>query len=146
MSAAVSNVDVIKALLPDPETDVARMFRDLTDPDRAAAAREAVAPFFDPEFEAISFYTPKRYRGPDGLRDFWLDWLEPWDSYYIGIERIVDDGDRVLVMAHDRGRRRDIDGEVEVHGGSVWTFREGRILRAEFYPSGAALEAAWPSG
>jgi hypothetical protein len=34
------NVDVIKALLPDPDTDVARMFRDLGDTDGAAAAME----------------------------------------------------------------------------------------------------------
>jgi ketosteroid isomerase-like protein len=136
------NVEVIRSLLPDPETDVARMFRALRDPDRAAAARKGVEHLFHPEFEAFAFYNSTHYRGPDGLRDFWLDWLEPWASYYIGIERITADGDRVLVRAHDRGRRRDMDAEVEVHGGSVWTFREGKILRAEFYPSGASLEAA----
>jgi hypothetical protein len=41
------NVDVIRALLPDPATDVAWMFRDLGDTGRAAAAMEEVGPLFD---------------------------------------------------------------------------------------------------
>jgi ketosteroid isomerase-like protein len=32
--------------------------------------------------------------------------------------------------------------EVDLHGGSIWTFREGRILRADFYPSAEAIAAA----
>ena len=139
------NVETIRSLMPDPETDVARMVRDLREPTLAATARDAVEPLFHPDFEAVARHTATRYPGPDGLRDFWLDWLEPWASYYIGIEKIVDDGDRVLIAAHDRGRRRDMDAEVEVHGGSVWTFQDGKILRAEFYPSSEAIAAIWPS-
>jgi ketosteroid isomerase-like protein len=139
------NVETIKSLMPDSETDVARMFRDLRDPDLAATARESVEPLFHRDFEAVAHHTSTRYRGPDGLRDFWLDWLEPWATYYIGIENIEERGDQVFVRAHDRGRRHDTDAEVEVRGGSVWTFQDGKILRVEFYPSGTALEAAWKS-
>jgi ketosteroid isomerase-like protein len=39
----------------------------------------------------------------------------------------------------------DMSAEVEVRGGSVWTFKEGKILRAEFFPSSEALDAAWDS-
>ena len=93
----------------------------------------------------MGFYTgDTRYRGPYGLRDHWINWLEPWATYYIRVESIVEDGDRVLVRTHDRGRRHDSDTDVELHGGSIWTFREGRLLRAEFYPSGEAIDAAWP--
>jgi len=136
------NVEVIRALMPEPDTDVAAMFRQLRDPELAEVARKAVDRLFHPEFEAVAFYTPTRYRGPDGLRDFWLDWLEPWATYYIGIETIVADGDRVLVRSHDRGRRHDMDEEVEVRGGSIWTFKGGKIVLAEFFPSGQGLESA----
>jgi hypothetical protein len=51
---------------------------------------------------------------------------------------------RVLVMSHDRGRRHDMDAEVDLRGGSIWTFRDGKLVRAEFSPSGEAIEAASP--
>jgi len=140
------NVEVIKALIPGPDQDVARMFRELQDPDLAAVREEEVGELFDPDFEAVASYTgDSHYRGPYGLRDFWIDWLEPWATYYIRVEKITEEGNRVFVRSHDRGRRHDSESEVELHGGSVWTFLEGRLVRAEFYPSGEAIDAAWPS-
>jgi ketosteroid isomerase-like protein len=137
------NVEAIETLLPPPGTDLARMFRELRDPKLAAVAAEALQPLFHSEFEAVASYTPTRYPGPYGLRDFWLDWLEPWATYFVDVEEIVEHGDRVLLRSHDRGRRYDMDAEVDQRGGSVWTFRDGKIIRAEFFTSGQGIEAAW---
>src|SRR5262245_39262816 len=84
MSSA--NVEVIRALMPDPETDVARMVRYLRSPGVEHAALKELESLFDPSFEAIGVYTGSpRYRGAVGLRDFWIEWLEPWASYHITV-------------------------------------------------------------
>nr|MBA2341947.1 nuclear transport factor 2 family protein [Thermoleophilaceae bacterium] len=77
-----------------------------------------------------------------GLRRLWLDWLEPWASYYVRIEKLVDKGDRVVALIRDVGRRHDTDATVEIKAGSIWTLREGKVVRVEFCPREEALEAA----
>jgi ketosteroid isomerase-like protein len=87
-------------------------------------------------------------RGPEAAFDLYLKAADAFEQVPIDVNDLVDAGadkDRVLVLAHDRGRRHDMDAEVDVRGGSSWTFREGKILRAEFYPRGEALQAAWKS-
>jgi ketosteroid isomerase-like protein len=85
----------------------------------------------------------RTYRGVDGLRQAWLDWLQPWESYQFQIERVIDAGERVVVLSRDRGRHRDMDVEVESPVAAIWAVRRGRVSRAEFYASREqALEAA----
>jgi ketosteroid isomerase-like protein len=42
-------------------------------------------------------------------------------------------GDRVLVFSRDFGKRPGLDTEVELKASAVWTVRDGRIARAEFF-------------
>lgn len=80
------NMEAIKAPLPGPETDLARLFRDT---DLIAGVREESESLFDPDFEAVSLYPGGTvYRGVDGLRDLWLDILEPWESYRFQVESL----------------------------------------------------------
>jgi ketosteroid isomerase-like protein len=73
----------------------------------------------------------------------WLDWLNPWATYYNRVDELIDAGDRVVVLVRNRGRRHDMEAEVEIITASVWEFRDGRIVRAEFFGDRAeALEAA----
>ena len=70
------NVDLVKALIPQG-TDIARLFRD----ERAhAQVREALAPVLTDDFENVVVLPAQTRtdRGADGLRNNWLDWLEPW--------------------------------------------------------------------
>jgi len=67
------------------------------------------------------------------LRQAWLDWLEPWESYRVEIEDARDMGNRVLVFSRDFGKRPGQDTEVELKASAVWTVREGRVARAEFF-------------
>ncbi len=81
--------------------------------------------------------------GVRGLWQSWIDWLAPWESYRTEIEELIPAGDRVLALVRDFGRRRDMDTEVEMLGSAVWTVREGRIARAEFFTDRArAFETA----
>lgn len=49
-------------------------------------------------------------------------WAEIWESHTIEPERLVDLGDRVLALEHQRLRGRDGMG-VEAHAGNTWTLR-----------------------
>jgi ketosteroid isomerase-like protein len=135
------NVDVVKALIPQ-DTDIARLFRD----DRLfARAREALAPVLTDDFVNVVI-VPGQTRtdeGAEGMRGNWLDWLEPWASYRVAVDEVVDLGERVLVLSRHSGRRKDMDGEVEMIAAAILTFRDGKVARWEDYAERAVgLEAA----
>jgi SnoaL-like domain len=132
------NADLIRALLPSPDVDLAHLVRD----DEAFAATAAVlGEVLDPELEAAAVWLGegRTYRGLDGFRRLWLDWLEPWATYRVQLEGIIEEGDRLVVLIRDRGRAHGSDAEVELVSGSVWTVRGGRIARVEFYANRADL-------
>jgi SnoaL-like domain len=135
------NADLIRALLPPPEVDLAQLIRD----DEAFTATiAAVGEILDPELEAAAVWLGegRSYRGLEGFRRMWLDWLEPWATYHVQVEAIIEEGDRVAVLIRDRGRHRDSDAEVELLAGSVWTVRAGKLARVEFYANREDLFAA----
>jgi ketosteroid isomerase-like protein len=136
------NVDLINALLPDPATDVAALFRD---DDAYSRWRETVRPFFTDDYQSI-IVTPaevQAHSGLEGARRFWLDWFEPWATYRSTVDDVIDAGERVVVLLRDRGRRRDMDAEVELIGAAIWTIKDGKVARIEHHSDRArALQAA----
>jgi hypothetical protein len=135
------NVELIRALVPPPDTDVAAVFRDES---LFEATREALAPLFDPGLESVGVWQGgTTYTGVDGFRRMWLDWLQPWATYHVRVDELIDAGDRVVVLVLDRGRRHDMETEVELMSGSVWTVRDAKLVRVEFCSNRSeALEAA----
>jgi ketosteroid isomerase-like protein len=99
----------------------------------------------DPEIEWVE--DPQRadgriYRGHDGVRESWERWLENFDAYGFELERISDHGDRVLVVGIEHGRGSASEAVVSARIHTVYTFRDGKILRyQEFYDEGQAVEA-----
>ena len=135
------NVELLRAMIPPPEVDVAALFRDDELFEQLTNAFEAV---IDPQVEAFANWTGgTRYVGVEGFRQLWLDWLEPWESYHIEVDEMIDAGDKVLCLIRDRGRRPDVDAEVEIIASSVWEIRDGRVVKVGFYTDrGDAFEAA----
>jgi hypothetical protein len=130
--------DLIQALLPSPEVDLVHLVRD----DEAFGATVGAAgEILDPELESAALWLGegRSYRGLEGFRRMWLDWLEPWATYHVQVEAIIEEGDRVAVLIRDRGRPHDSDAEVELLAGSVWTARAGKITRVELYANRADL-------
>jgi ketosteroid isomerase-like protein len=140
-SMSKENVDLIRALVPSPETDLAALFRDDQLFGETVAALETV---IDPEVESVANWTGgTRYVGIEGFRRLWLDWLEPWASYHSEVDELIDAGDRVLFLGRNRGRRPDVDAEIELTATSVWEVRDGKIVRVAFYTDrDDAFEAA----
>jgi ketosteroid isomerase-like protein len=135
------NVALLKAMLPGPDTDVASLFRDES---LFASTAEAVEGLFHPDVESVPAWrgTEATYSGIGGFREMWIDWLEPWVTYHVQVDEMIEVGDSVVVLVRDRGRRHGMDVEVELISGSVWTFRDGRIARIEFYANREELREA----
>jgi len=135
------NVELVRALIPPPEVDVASLFRDDS---LFEQARGAFEPFVAPDVEAVAMWLPaaRTYRGIDGFRRMWLDWLEPWAAYHVRVDELIDAGDRVVALIRDSGRRHDVDAEVEIRAGSLWTVRDRRVVKVEFCSREDAAEAA----
>jgi ketosteroid isomerase-like protein len=139
---SAENLELVVGLCPAPDVDFAQLVRD---ENRWTAWAEANAPLFYPEAESVRRGLPngKTYIGVHGFRDMWLEWLSPWRTYRVETEDVIDIGDRVLVLVHAFGRLEGSQGEVENTSASLWTVREGKIARVEFYVDRAeALKAA----
>ena len=128
-------MEIVRRLLgPFEQGDAVTLFGDDT---INAALTAASEPFFTPDFECVFVREDvgrATYQGLDGLRKAWLDWLEPWESYHPGVEDVIDAGeDRVVVLTRDRARPRGAAADVDFLGAPVWTLRDTKVRRIEFY-------------
>jgi ketosteroid isomerase-like protein len=148
---SAENVELVRRLQPGPGVDIAAMFRD----ERAAdSLLEGLAPLVHPDVEVggdigterIAMTSADRgapYAGLERLRAAWLQWLAPWATYRTEVEDVVDAGDRVVVLVRDFARVDPDAPEVSQKGASLWTVRDGKVARAEFYADRAeGLRAA----
>jgi ketosteroid isomerase-like protein len=135
------NVELVRTLIPPAEVDVASLIRDES---LFKQARAGFEPSVDPDVEAVAMWQPaaRTYVGIEGFRRLWLDWLEPWATYHVQVDELIDAGDRVVALIRDRAQRPDVDAEVEISAGSVWTIRNGRVTKVEFCTREDALKAA----
>jgi hypothetical protein len=87
------NVAAVRSIIPPPEVDLTELFRD----DRLfEATAAALAEVTDPELECEAVWHEGRtYTGIEGVRQLWLDWLEPWTEYHSEAEEMIDAADRV---------------------------------------------------
>lgn len=134
------SLDLVKVLIPQGR-DIVPLFRD-----EAAfiVVREAIGPLLTDDFENVVVLPAqaRTYAGVEGLRQNWLDWLEPWATYRVTIDELIDLGDRVLALTRNYGRRKDMEAEVEMIAAAILTFRGGKVARWEDYAErAAALEA-----
>ena|SRR5690349_2885864 len=126
-----ADVDLIRSLIPPPETDVAALLRSDQLWDQLV---HGLARFVDPEIESVAVWQGGRtHAGLEGFRRMWLDWLEPWAVYHSRVEQLIDAEDCVVAIAHDRGERADVEGEVDILAGSTWEVRDDKVVRVVFY-------------
>jgi ketosteroid isomerase-like protein len=105
-----------------------------------------VPEFFDPEMRVI-WAEPMAagVRETENLGELSQGikaWLESFEEVTMGAERIIDAGDRVVVIAAWRGRGKASGADVEWHYGAVCTLRDGKLTSLVSYSDPAeALEA-----
>jgi ketosteroid isomerase-like protein len=109
---------------------------------------DALSRFLDPEIEWVpvtdSLLAVESYRGFDGVRRFWGEFLSTWESYRVETLRFDDAGDQVAVVVRIVGQTHEL--EVEDTRSSLLTVRDGRIVRVQSFadPDGAREAAGLP--
>jgi ketosteroid isomerase-like protein len=74
------------------------------------------------------------YHGHDGLREWSRQYYEAWEDVTAQLEDVIDLGDdRVVAVLDYRGRGRVSGVEVFTHMAGIFTIRDGRVVRAEWY-------------
>jgi ketosteroid isomerase-like protein len=69
------------------------------------------------------------YRGREEFLEFMRTWTEDFD-WWIELESVVDaGGDRVVAFTHQRATGKASGVPVELHMGTVWELRDGRVVR-----------------
>ena len=103
--------------------------------ERPGASREReVLAWFAPDVVidmSRRVFNPDVYEGHAGLLRLGEDVATIWSEFQIEPERIIDAGDRVVVIELRRGRGAGSDIQVEQRSCVVWTLRDGRVVRAE---------------
>jgi uncharacterized protein len=95
---------------------------------------EAAVALFDPD---VVIHDPARtgntFRGHDGLRSFWSEWLENWSEYRVDPKEFVEEGDEVFVAVSQTGRasRSGIDVTQDLF--CVYRIRDGKVVEYRLY-------------
>jgi ketosteroid isomerase-like protein len=88
-------------------------------------------------------FNPAVYRGHDGIRRFYADVMEVWESFEWNVEDALTSGDAVVAMLHALGRGEGSGLEIDWRVAWIWTVRDGRCVSLRFYRDrDRALEAA----
>jgi ketosteroid isomerase-like protein len=129
MAEALQNPETL-ALLASGDLDFG-----LFDPDIEWDARGTASVVSDPA---------EVYRGHEGIRTFWRQWLEAWRDLQFEIQDVQDAGDEVaLLICNQRnwGRHSGILTEFPPHA-QVFTSRDGKVVRwRSFSDQQSALKA-----
>jgi ketosteroid isomerase-like protein len=87
---------------------------------------------------------PVRYVGATGIRDYFRDMAELWESIEFSSEDIRDLGDRILVVLRHRLRGRASGADVEGTAACVFRLRDGVVTELRSYPDVADALADSP--
>ncbi len=106
---------------------------------------ETLGRFLDPRIEWVpvpdSLLAVDSYRGFEGVRRFWGEFVSTWESYRVEPLRFDDAGDQVAVVVHIVGRTHEL--EVDETRSSLLTVRDGRVVCVRsFTDAEGAREAA----
>jgi ketosteroid isomerase-like protein len=85
----------------------------------------------------------KTYEGIEGARQFLSDWTSAWEDWQLELKDLIDAGDEVVAIVHQRGRSRTTGLPVDMDFAQLWTFRDGKQIRMRMYADpDEALRAA----
>jgi ketosteroid isomerase-like protein len=71
----------------------------------------------------------------------WLGFRESFEAFAIGVDQIIDAGERIVVLVHIQGRGRASGADVDAKVGGIFTVRDAKILRYVLTDDQEALEA-----
>jgi uncharacterized protein len=96
---------------------------------------DAALPHLDERIEWVGppeWLEKHLYEGHDGMREIAGYWTESFDEYRLDPDEFIDAGDRVVVLAHQRGRLKG-GAPIEERISYVWTLRDGKAVHVQVY-------------
>jgi ketosteroid isomerase-like protein len=75
----------------------------------------------------------RTYHGHQGLRAALADWSESWERIDVELLGLTQTGDRVVATMRQRYRGRGSELETEIVSANVFTVRDSKIVRVEFF-------------
>jgi ketosteroid isomerase-like protein len=100
----------------------------------------------DPDFRldmSDRVFNPATYQGEEGIRRFYDEVREVWESFVWEPEQLFERGEVIVALLHARGRGRGSALEIDRRTAMLWTVRGDRCLSLIFYGDrDRALEAA----
>jgi ketosteroid isomerase-like protein len=95
------------------------------------------------EFVPIGDWPESELQGREGVWDFMIGIEEPWEPGRFELEEITEDDDHVAARMRRNLRGKGSGIEVEYDYWVVFSFRDGKVTRAEWFEGREdALEAA----
>jgi ketosteroid isomerase-like protein len=86
--------------------------------------------------------TVETHHGPDGVAEWIRRADHIFDSFAIDVEELIDAGDRVVAVVHERGQGKDSGLSIDQDFAHVWSVSGGRISDFQsFTERAAALDA-----
>ncbi len=82
------------------------------------------------------------FQGEEGVRRFCQEWFTAFKTMTVEVERLLDAGERILILTRLKATGAGSDAPVELLGAAIYSFRDGKIARIDFYyDRDQALEA-----
>ena len=83
------------------------------------------------------------FQGEEGVRRFCQEWFTAFKTMTVEVERFLDAGEQILILTRLKATGTGSDVPVELLGAAIYSFRDGKIARIDFYyDRDQALEAA----
>lgn len=73
------------------------------------------------------------YRGHAGFGRWLSDWGAAWEAFSFEPREFIDAGDRVVAVIHLKARGRSSGVEVERDDAIVYTLRDGKTVRIDYF-------------
>jgi ketosteroid isomerase-like protein len=137
-----ADLDLVAEIYPvdlSPEGDEFDLAQVIDDPEW----RRSVADKFSPDLE-VRFLTPPgatlqvmdrdEFKGLEGLAEGWRIWMEPWDSFRVKGQEMIDAGEgRVLFLAQSTVRAQDSGIEITQQTAALHRVQNGKVTSIDYY-------------
>jgi ketosteroid isomerase-like protein len=110
--------------------------RRMTEAAFSAEEPERALDSLDPEVEFDLTGRPdgKVWYGREGVAQAMMEWIDAFESWEVKTERYIDaGGDQVVSLWRERGRGKTSGLPIEQAGGTVFTVRQGKIVKMVSY-------------
>ena len=73
------------------------------------------------------------FQGEEGVRRFCQEWFTAFKSMTVEVERFLDAGEQILILTRLKATGAGSDAPVELLGAAIYSFRDSKIARIDFY-------------